>query len=325
MTKFGFAVAVILLAVSTAFGADPGLLALIPSDAKVIGGINVDRTAASPFGQFLLSKVNEDDGGFQKFVTATGFDPRRDLREIVFAGTTVPGQKGNGLVAARGSFNAAQIFAAAKAQGATTTSYKGVELLQHKADRGGFAILDGSIALAGDDAGLKRAIDQRGGVGQLWTPNLGKINELSANFDAWLVSSAPLVLSGLGAPNPQAGAMLKNNAIQSIEQTSLGVRFGNMVQFSGEAVTRTEKDATALADVLRFLVGMMQLQRDRNPEVAKFAALLDSLEVKATGATVSLSLSIPESDLETAMKPKAKVRRRAAGPRSRGVTRQTAP
>ena len=194
MTKFGFAVAVILLAVSTTFGADPGLLALVPADAKVIGGINADRTAASPFGQFLLSKVNEDDGGFQKFVTATGFDPRRDLREIVFAGATVPGQKGNGLVAARGSFNATQIFAAAKAQGATTTIYKGVELLQHKNDRGGFAILDGSIALAGDDAGLKRAIDQRGASVTLDAKLLRKINELSANFDAWLVRALPSVL-----------------------------------------------------------------------------------------------------------------------------------
>src|SRR5688572_3534789 len=176
MKSFGFAVAVILLAVSTALGADPALLALVPADAKVIGGINVDRTAGSPFGQFLLSKVNEDDGGFQKFVTATGFDPRRDLREIVFAGTTIPGQKGNGLVAARGSFNAAQIFAAAKAEGATTTIYKGVELLQHKADRGGFAILDGSIAIAGDDAGLKRAIDQRSGSVTLDAQLLGKVN-----------------------------------------------------------------------------------------------------------------------------------------------------
>jgi hypothetical protein len=70
---------------------------------------------------------------------------------------------------------------------------------------------------------------------------------------------------------------------------------------------------------------MMQLQRDKNPEVAKFAALLDTLELKATGATVSLSLSIPESDLETVMKSKPRVRRRAAGARSQGITRRTAP
>ena len=115
--------------------------------------------------------------------------------------------------------------------------------------------------------------------------------------------------------------MLKNNAIQSIEQTSAGVHFGNMVQFSGEAITRTEKDATALADVLRFLAGMMQLQRDRNPEVAKFAALLDSLEVKATGSTVSLSLAVPEADLENTMKPRTRIRRRAAGSRSAEASR----
>lgn len=313
MTRFGSAVAVALLITSTAFGADPALLALVSPDAKVVGGLNVDRAAASPFGQFLLSQIKEEDASFQKFVSSTGFDPRRDLREVVVAGTTMAaGQRGHGLVVARGAFNAAQIFAAAKAEGATVSTYKGVELVKHREDNACFAIIDGAIAIAGNEILVKQAIDQRGGRVPLDAKIANKINDVSARFDAWVVSSAPVASFASAAPNAQAGAAMNSNAMQSIEQTSGGVRFGNIVQFSGEAITRSDKDALALVDVIRFIAGMMQMQREKNPEAAKFANLLDTMEVKAAASTVHLSLSIPQADLEKFMQPRKKAARRAA-------------
>jgi hypothetical protein len=311
MTRLRFALAAAVFTISTAFAADPALLALVPPEAKVVGGMNVDRTAASPFGRFLLSQVKEEDAAFQKFVSSTGFDPRRDLREVVFAGISAPGQKGHGLVVARGVFNGPQIFAAAKAEGATASTYKGVELLKHKSDSASFAILDGNIAIAGDEAMVKRAIDQRGGKVALDAKIASKVNDVSVRFDAWLVSSAPVGNFAGAAPNAQAGAAMKSTAIQSIEQTSGGVRFGNIVEIAGEALTRSDKDALALVDVIRFISGMLQMQREKNPEAARFAGLLDTMDVKAVASTVHLSLSVPQADIEKLIKPKRAVRRAA--------------
>src|ERR1700676_3734489 len=66
-------------------GVDPGLLNLVMPDAKILTGIQVDQSQASPFGQYVLSQMQFNDPGFQKFMTVTGFDPRSDLHEILAA------------------------------------------------------------------------------------------------------------------------------------------------------------------------------------------------------------------------------------------------
>ena len=98
---------------------------------------------------------------------------------------------------------------------------------------------------------------------------------------------------------------ISGDMVQGIEQASGGVVFGTTVQIAGEAVTKTDKDATALADVVRFLTGMVQMNRDK-PEMAKFAALLDTMSLQANANTLTFSLSVPEGDLEQMLKPPVK-------------------
>src|SRR5438128_596456 len=91
-----------LLAASSAMASvDPVLLALAPADSRILMGIQVDQSQTSSFGQFLLSRMGPNTLGLERFITATGFDPRRDLKQILVAST---GKQNNGLVLARGSF-----------------------------------------------------------------------------------------------------------------------------------------------------------------------------------------------------------------------------
>ena len=311
MNSMRSAVAIAVFAASAAFAADSKLLALMPSDAKVVGGINVTSTSASPFGQFMLSRMKSGDPAFSKFVAATGFDPRTHLQEVVFAGSLIAGQRGNGVVAARGTFNGPQIIAAAKTAGGTSFQYNGIEVLRGKRNEGAVAFLDGTTAVAGDEEMVKRVLDQRAGGVTLDPKIAAKITDVSSRFDAWMVSTAPVGTFSRLAPNQQTNAAMNSAAMQSIEQTSGGVRFGTIVEVSGEAVTKTDKDALALADVIRFMTGLMQIHRDKNPEIGKFGSLLDSLQVRTTASTVQVSLSIPQADLEQFMTDKKAVRRAA--------------
>jgi glycerol-3-phosphate O-acyltransferase len=103
-------------------------------------------------------------------------------------------------------------------------------------------------------------------------------------------------------PDQRMTGAIRGDMIQGIEQASGGIVFGSTVQIAGEAVTRTDKDATALVDVVRFLTGMVQTNRDK-PEMARIAALLDTMSLQANANTLSFSLSVPESDLEQMLKP----------------------
>ena len=116
---------------------------------------------------------------------------------------------------------------------------------------------------------------------------LARITELSGMCDLWAISTIPL--SDLPAPSSggQFSGILQGDLVRSILEISGGLKFGASIQVSVEVVTRTEKDATALADVVRFLLGMAKVG-------------VQNLDLKTQGEVMRLSLSIPEAELEKA-------------------------
>src|ERR1041384_2708049 len=144
----------------SAFAAvDPGLLALVMPDAKVLTGIQVGQAEASPFGQYVLAKTQIDDAKLLELMTSTGFDPRRDLKEILAATSTTTD---NALVLGRGNYQPAKIAAAAATHGGSTVQYHGFTIILPDA-KGTVALtfLDTTIAAIGNQASLQAAIDRR--------------------------------------------------------------------------------------------------------------------------------------------------------------------
>jgi hypothetical protein len=279
--------------------ADQQLLGLLMPDAKVVAGVNVDQAKNSPFGQFLLSQVPNSNDGFAKLTGLTGFDPRRDLRELLMGTVGQPGQKG--LVLARGTFDAARIFAAAQQGGHTVETYKGVQILTGKEDSltHAVAFVDGSIAIAGDLDSVHGAIDRRSTSSAIDPTLASKVDQLSGSLDAWSVSLVPLAaLTSQSVPDTKLNGVLNADVVKSILQTSGGIKFGAVVQLSGEAVANSNQNATALADVVRFLGNIVQANAPAG-SAAALASLVQSLNVTADGNTVKLGLAIPEEQLET--------------------------
>ena len=104
-----------LLSISLAFSAiacaaDPTLLNLVMPGARVFAGVNVERILASPIGKEIDSKIREAAPQFQEILNQTGFDPRRDLKEILIV-ATAQGQNGPSLLLVRGSFDAVKLGA----------------------------------------------------------------------------------------------------------------------------------------------------------------------------------------------------------------------
>ncbi len=278
-------------------GADPALLNLLMPDAKVVAGINVDQCVSSQFGQFLLSQLPTNDASLVKVMAATGFDPRRDLHEIL---TGTDGQQ-HGLVLARGTFTTALIIAAGQAAGQTVETYSGVQILTGKKDSHphGLAFVGDSIAVAGDLDSVHGAIDRRAATSASIEAALAsQVQQLSGSFDAWSVSILPL--SALAAQIGSGGnlnGILSSDLLKTIQQLTSGVKFVDGLQLSGQAVSNSSQNATALADVVRFLVNMVKVNVPAS-SAAAISTLLQNLSVQADGSTVNLALAIPESQLE---------------------------
>jgi hypothetical protein len=272
--------------------ADPTLLNLVMPDAKVLAGINVQKAKTTQFGQFLLTQMPVGDP-MNSFITSTGFDPRQDLTEVLIASDAAA--KSSGLVLARGTFNPAQIAAAVAKDGKhTSQTYNGAQLITSNtgADHGAVAFLSESIAVAGDLASVKGAIDRSTGNNAIDPGLAAKVAGFAAT-DAWSVSIAPINFGGdaAAANNPLGGAL------KSIQQASGSIMLTSPVQITAQALADSDQDATSLSDVLKFFVMMMQGQNTGGA-----ASLLNSLNVSTDHSTINIQVSIPEDQLEQLIK-----------------------
>jgi hypothetical protein len=296
-----------VLALATAASAsDTQLLRLVMPDAKVVSGVDIDKVMLTPFGKFFLSQLPAPDSSFQQFVTATGFDPRRDVHEILMASPAEPGKK-SGLLLVRGDFDSARILMLAKSMGQAAENYHGVDILsggggKSKAISQALAFLSNNIAAAGDVDSVRGAIDRRtSGSGASDAGLANKVSSSSTSQDAWVVSIVPISSFANAVPDKNVSGALKGDLIQGIQQSSGGVKFGSTIEISGELTARNDQDATSLADVLKFFMNMAQMSSPTSGN-AEISSLLHKLTVNTDANNVKVSLSIPENEVEMLIK-----------------------
>jgi hypothetical protein len=281
--------ATLLTAFSGALSAaDPQLLSLVMPDAKVLAGVNVDQAKGTQFGQFILNQLQTHDAQMQQLVTLTGFDPRRDVSELLVASDGVAGSK-TGLALARGNFDIAKITAAATVAGAATEVYNGFTILEDpKNKEAGIVFLDATKVAAGDVASVKGAIDRLKTPQPLPAAVTVKVNQWSLSQDAWGITTVPpdsLVPAGQGTQNPML------NVGKSVQAAAGGVKFGALVVFSGEAQCDTAENAKTLGDMIQLLINMAQMQANLDPTAA---ALIKSVTVTTSGNLMKIQASLPE-------------------------------
>jgi hypothetical protein len=286
------------------FGAvDPALLALVPPGAKLVSGIQLDQARSSEFGRYLLNRIDAEDDRFQQLTEATGFDPRRDLNELLFATSGPRSDKTppTFAVLARGSFDQNRIEAKAKAKGAMVESYQGVHLIineQTNHHGTAFAFLDGGIAVMADRATLRQMITGRANPTVLDPALQDQVLKVSTGNDAWFASSMPGSYLARHLEHETSQPMQHAQALQSILESSGGLHFGNVVEFSFDASTRSPQDAVSLADVLRFGASMVQMQRQNDPRAAIVASAVDKMSITNSGPTLHATFSLTEKELE---------------------------
>src|SRR5579871_6891826 len=195
--------------------ADPQLLNLVMPDARVLAGINVDQAKSTPFGQYILTQIQAEGAQhLQQMGALTGFDPSRDLHELLIASNAVPGGK-SGLILARGAFDPTRIQTAAQSGGGTATTYKGVTVILDPKQINAVAFLDPTLAVAGDVASVRGAIDRQTAPAPLSAALLVQVNQWSGSEDAWAIANVPFsaLKPPVGAPGGQNAAV--QNAFQN--------------------------------------------------------------------------------------------------------------
>jgi hypothetical protein len=304
MRQISIFAGVVLLSVS-AFAADTQLLNLVMPDAQVMAGMNVTTSKISPFGQYLLMQISADDQGLRDFVSKTGFDPRQDVSEILAASTGNAAAPA-GIVLARGNFNVDSLVSLISAEHKQqVTTYAGARLITgtDAKDTHAIAFIGTSIAVLGDVASVKAALDRAGSVNSISPALATKVQALSTTQDAWSVSLASIASMIPGGIGPKDGpATQAFQLVRNIQSSSGGVKFGTIIQVTGQAVADTPQNATALADIVRMVAGLVSMTAAQDPHVASAVQMLQSLKVTTDGAAVNISAGFPEAQVEELIK-----------------------
>lgn len=287
----------LVFSAAVAAASDPTLLNMVPKDPRMIAGVDIDRARSSSLGQRIIAEMKDEDKGLQELIASTGFDPRRDLREIVLASDGKATDRS--LVIVRGSFDQSKINAFLRTKGAAASIYKGVELWadpKNSGKDGVIAFVNTSLALFGQTAAVQEAIDRRSASSPAFSADLqSKVREWSVN-DAWFISTSSLSELGVNSDGKNK-VMPQGISPDSIRAANAGVVFGKDILVTGEALTRSDKDAQALVDVVRFIMGMIRMNSDK-PDASELLKVLDSMTLTTSGASMKFSLAIPEEQFQ---------------------------
>ena len=251
-----------------ATAADPQLLNLVMPDAKVLAGVNVDQAKTSPFGQYVLSQMQLHDTHLTELTTATGFDPTRDVHELLVAPAAAPASKPAWCWRAATSTPPGST-PLALSKGAASEVYKGVTIRRGREAEERFRVPerhDRGRRRRSQRQGRHRPADRR--PASLPAPVTVQVNQWSSTQDAWAVITVPPTSLHPAAgmpPIPGMGPANQNNAFQGIQQAAGGVKFGTNVVVTAQAQAATAQDATQIGDTLKLLASLAQMQSNGDP------------------------------------------------------------
>ncbi len=274
-----------------ACGADPSLLNLVMPDARVLVGVNVEGILSSQIGKQMGAEMQRRAPDVQLMLQKTGFDPTKDLKEILIA-STGKGTNGPTLFLVRGSFDAAKISAAAASTGRTPQTYEGVQIMDNPSEsKGAFAFLDGTTVVGGDLDQVKAAIRRQKNHTVLNADLASQVVSLSDRYDIWVISTTPLSEMTSGDANPQMKQA--SDLARSIQQLSGGVKLTANLELGADLMTHNDQEAEQLRNTLGFFVGLAAASK-QNPSGLDPKAL----KLTADAKTVRISVLVTGDQLK---------------------------
>ncbi|MCL6543921.1 MAG: hypothetical protein K6T61_01750 [Bryobacteraceae bacterium] len=300
-----FRAAVGLLAAGALFGAqpapapgnlDPALLRHVPAESRVLAGIDMARLAGSPSGRALFSLLQASYPRLSALNEWPGFDPLRDARQILLAAAG-QANANHTVILMRGEFDRA----AMEARGFRMEVFENAPLLRpQRKDAPCFAILEAGVAALGSQESLHRLLVRRNSADQPDAGLLARAQELSGRYDFWAVSIAPSADLAATVPEGQWRGILRGDVLAAVQESRLGIEAGDSNRLIAEAVLRTAKDAAALAEVVRFFAGVLQLtEKIRGSKAPPAAGLLENLQVQTEGNLMRATLVLSGAQLQT--------------------------
>jgi hypothetical protein len=252
---------------------------MVPPDATGLVGAHMDLIKQTEIYKKMVAA--QSLAQVDEFALETGFDPRRDVRELLFV-TTSRGA----VMLARGTFH----LHSATLKNARKTRHGQYDIQGQGGS--GFCILDSTLAAAGEIPAIEAALDEwTSGAHTAAQPLLAHVAAVNPQYELWGISTG--AGNFLAEHPPAAGSGLDFSKIfRSLQDYWFEADFSAGMRSEVHGTSRTEKDAVNLRDAVRGLVGLGRLNVPENqPELLK---VWDGITVDQQGRSIALHADVTQ-------------------------------
>jgi hypothetical protein len=271
---------VLLIALRLAAAADSSVGAFFPTDTKAVIGIRLQALGAAGLFQGMDTEIRKSAAGMFEKSPLAGFDPLKDLDEVLIA-TTGTGEKPPAILVLRGRFPLDKLDAGTK-------RYRDAAFLESPNPQQSSAIIaliNANTAILGDAEQVIAAIDRASTDANANAPWLARMEALRAKCSIWGFGEG---LESLAGPEAKPGDL------SSIDRFEFGVAFEKGLKLAAEIHVRTPQDAEKLSASLKLVEAMMKGPK-KTAKNTGFTMRADD------NGTLKLSLILPEAEMKKAM------------------------
>jgi hypothetical protein len=310
---------------------DSANLALLPPDTNSLMGVDVERLKGTSLYRFFeeqsRARESSSPGEIDEWAALTGFDPRRDVAELLIVSWQSPdqelrpGQALPFLAIARGQFDAAKMGQQFLAKGAIEEEYRGARVFLFPLDQPAPAPPDPGetivipppvpealpqiaigfvgedLAMVGGFDAIAAAIDRR----SLGAPPvaahealLERGGELRDGHQIWAVSSQPAGLIRQGIPGSTGDTRLVE-ILESMSESTFAIDLSGGFRGRLAALCGAEDDARLLGDLAR---GFLAMARFSNGSGDPLTPVLDHVNVAENGSSIEVAVDIDGPQLD---------------------------
>ena len=298
--------ALVLDPARAAVGPLPAEGLVLPADSRFVMGIDVPRFVQSPFYKKFATQGGRPQA-FRDLEQKTGFNPERDVDQVLIAGRPDQGQEA-GLVIVRGRFDRYKLTQAIESEGSkvTTKKHEGNPLyLFSEGQKGASALAflghDDDLLVMGSQKSVEAAVSAhfQGATPLKQNAALTALLErVKPGSTFWMVGDQSLLSQMPSAvPAPGGGAQMQLPALKALMVTG---ELDPVVTLDVTGDASDAASATQLADIVRGFVALATLQASQKPELA---ALKNAINITTEQSSVRVSARVPYEVLE-AMHPK---------------------
>jgi hypothetical protein len=260
---------------------DNVLAQMVPNATTVLVGMRMDQLKTTPLFQKLIAQKKIPQ--WDVFAGQTGFDPRRDVRDLMLASS---GKQA--VLLARGSFHLSTLGQAKK------FNYHGYTILSKEGPQGtggGFCILDSTLAAAGPLPALEAALDQyRSGNRKNAAALLSRARAIPENYQIWGVTSGNSTYISESMPGAAASAPDLGRIFRSLQDTFFEADLSSGLKALAEGYCGSAQDAKSLADAARGMVGVARLKTpEEQPELLR---VWDGIKVVQADRKITLTVDV---------------------------------